>query len=416
MSVSCSADVANAVRSIHGSRIMAVVYVTGGASQTLSWLLSMPGASQTILEATVPYSMSSFGQLVGHRRGMSESSFVSTSAARELAFAAYRRAVELAPLGAPVMGVAATCALASSHPKKGDHRAFVTVHADSFVSEYCLDFEKGARDRFDEDTLSSQLVVQAMRDAVTGPGELQPNGTPLVAPLGSRDSVNGPERLAFDDPVVALLRANDSEESTYHNPRLLQYDGGTWRIGAHSTNALLCGSFNPLHVGHRRLREATERILGKGATVGYELAACNADKPPLSPDTLRERAAQFTDEPCPLVVTREPLFVGKTELMPGTVFVVGHDTAIRIVSPKYYGGSQGLNSALLAMARNSCRFLVAGRRESPDAGPFLTLDDVEIPLGFEALFEQIPEELFREDISSTAIRKLAAQQADINGV
>ena len=41
---------ADAVRRIHETRTMAVVAVAGGASQSLAWLLSVPGASKTVLE------------------------------------------------------------------------------------------------------------------------------------------------------------------------------------------------------------------------------------------------------------------------------------------------------------------------------------------------------------------------------
>jgi nicotinamide mononucleotide (NMN) deamidase PncC len=53
------------VESIHSSPTQAVVYLSGGASQSLGWLMSVPGASNTLLEAVVPYSMISMVQLLG---------------------------------------------------------------------------------------------------------------------------------------------------------------------------------------------------------------------------------------------------------------------------------------------------------------------------------------------------------------
>ena len=49
-----------------------------------------------------------------------------------------------------------------------------------------------------------------------------------------------------------------------------------------------------------------------------------------------------------------------------------------------------------------CRFLVAGRRVDDR---FLTLADADLPEEYRHLFEQIPEDDFRVDISSTAIRQ-----------
>ena len=44
------------VAAIHASPTRAVLACAGGAAQVLTWLLASPGASNTVLEASVPYS------------------------------------------------------------------------------------------------------------------------------------------------------------------------------------------------------------------------------------------------------------------------------------------------------------------------------------------------------------------------
>lgn len=53
-----------AVEAIHSSPYQTVLYLAGGASQILGLLLSVPGASNTVLEAVVPYSRMSLIQLL----------------------------------------------------------------------------------------------------------------------------------------------------------------------------------------------------------------------------------------------------------------------------------------------------------------------------------------------------------------
>ena len=53
------------IRAIHDSPTQAVVAVTGGGVATLTWLLTVPGASRTILEGTVPYAASALTGLLG---------------------------------------------------------------------------------------------------------------------------------------------------------------------------------------------------------------------------------------------------------------------------------------------------------------------------------------------------------------
>ena len=160
--------------------------------------------------------------------------------------------------------------------------------------------------------------------------------------------------------------------------------------------AVLSGAFDPLHDGHRRLLAAASahvRLPGL-----YELAVTNADKAPLDPGEVERRLAQFSDTP--VVLSREPLFWRKAALYPGSVLVVGVDTAERIVDPRYYDGERGLQRALATIRDVGCRLLVAGRRVD---GQYRTLDDLDVPRHAAGLLTELPD--FRLDLSSTALRR-----------
>lgn len=58
----------------------------------------------------------------------------------------------------------------------------------------------------------------------------------------------------------------------------------------------------------------------------------------LTLEELSQRVAQFTSAGLPLLVTRLPLFTQKAEMVPGSTFVVGYDTAARLLMSRYYGG------------------------------------------------------------------------------
>ena len=138
--------------------------------------------------------------------------------------------------------------------------------------------------------------------------------------------------------------------------------------------------------------------------MAFELAWVNVDKPPLDFLTIDARCRQFADRP--VVLTHAPTFVLKSRLFHNAAFVVGIDTAERIVQPKYYGSEAEMLAALTEIRSHGCRFLVAGRRGEDS---FRTLSKLNLPLQARELFEEISEGEFRRDISSTELRKQSSE-------
>jgi hypothetical protein len=164
--------------------------------------------------------------------------------------------------------------------------------------------------------------------------------------------------------------------------------------------AVLPGSFNPLHHGHTALARAAAVRLG--AAVHFELSVVNADKPELVPEEVMRRVRQFA-EIGPVWVTRAATFENKADIFPGAAFVLGWDTAVRVIDPKYYGGATPRDSALRKLLAHGCRLVVGGRLDT--AGVFRTWDPGTLPDEFTELFVALTEADFRADVSSTELRR-----------
>jgi nicotinic acid mononucleotide adenylyltransferase len=166
---------------------------------------------------------------------------------------------------------------------------------------------------------------------------------------------------------------------------------------------LLPGSFNPLHAGHILLARLAEELTQQ--PVAFEISVTNVDKPPLSAETVRQRLTQFAGK-SRVELTRAPTFLEKSRLFPGTTFVIGADTAERLVAPRYYGDDElQMHLALEEIANSGCSFLVAVRIDA--AGRVGTLNDIQLPPRHAHLFTEIPEHRFRFDTSSSEIRARA---------
>jgi cytidyltransferase-like protein len=196
------------------------------------------------------------------------------------------------------------------------------------------------------------------------------------------------------DPIAALLEGAGGVEFV-----LVDLAGTPQIDGAIAGVALLPGSFNPLHHGHQELARVAAQLAGR--EVLFELSVLNVDKPPLTHAETERRVAQFRGEGR-VLLTRAPRFVEKARLFPGSVFVIGWDTAVRLVQPRYYQDSEAqMHAALDEMRALETRFLVAGRATEDG---FQALEHATLPAPYASMFESIPESLFRADVSSTELR------------
>ncbi|KAL7531950.1 hypothetical protein ACHAXR_004327 [Thalassiosira sp. AJA248-18] len=171
-------------------------------------------------------------------------------------------------------------------------------------------------------------------------------------------------------------------------------------------------------------------------TVFFEMSVTNADKPPLDPLQVERRVNIFTSLPSSempkdwgIILTNAPLFSQKTSILDELIaghsegslcsenptnrkmsFVLGTDTMVRIINPKYYGNSrENMLAALVNMKEMGVHFIVGGRLEqgSENMSKFVNGEEEvkSLPAGIQKMFTLLTEDEFRLDISSTELRK-----------
>ena len=363
---------------LHAAPGRTVLAVAGGGAEAIGWLLAVPGASRTVLEAVVPYAPKALADLLGYYPVQS----VGEQTAMDMARTAYRRATRLREGYIPVVGIGCTAAISTDRPRKGEHRCHVAAWNETARVCHSLTFIKALRDRAGEEALVSRLVLRTL-------AESSGIDTDLSLDLDAGERIES-SVVSYSDAIEALV--SDHVDTVAIGPNGQAADDVVGQ-------AVLPGSFNPFHKGHERLAEVASEILETEVTL--ELSVTNVDKPPLGEAEVRRRVAPLSVR-YPVMLTRAPRFYQKAKLFPGSTFVIGRDTAVRLVDPKYYDEAEsGVTGALADIKRLGCRFLVAGR---VDNGVFRTLDQISVPDGFADMFTSIPESSFRYDMSSTDLR------------
>jgi hypothetical protein len=389
--------VAELARRINSSEApKAVMYVAGGGSEIFPILLARGGGSATLLSARIAYAPDDFRSALGCDPGK----FVNVRAARGLAMAAFRHALTIRGDLEPdeVFGLGATSKLSRGHSEReGRSReihAAIQTPTTTLVRSVTL---SGRGDRPWEERINALLLLNliAAGKEVEGSVPLEHGGRSV--PPGSVIEQSADERDC-GTPMLADLLDGRRPWVT------LDLAGGPAGLDLGPPRLLLPGSFRPLHEGHVAMAAAASRLAG--VPCGYEISLFHPEKPPLDYIAIRSRLKGFEGQSARLYLTNAPTYVEKARLFPDCTFVVGHDTAQRIVAPRFYGGSAARDAMLDELEALGARFLVFGRVDESGRFRDFTHEEFDKPASdfLARAATPVPGHVFRMDISSTEIR------------
>lgn len=406
------------IKELHESPWKMVLALTGGGSGALPLLLGVAGASGTILEGIVPYSNASILDFLKK----TPEHYSSELTARQLAMASFQRALHLDPVTNTknLLGIGATSSLASDRPKRGDHRIHIAIQSLQETWSFSLTFIKGERTRAEEEEISSLLIIFSLFHFLEKSGKN--NGQQDYPDLScSTDQIHTGadlwKSLLFDHflpgeriLVRRCVASSEWGDLLFHplGPvRAITWTNNNFKIyqddARNHYKNIFPGSFHPIHHGHLKIMEMAEQETGTIPIL--ELSVQNVDKPSLDYLEIADRLCEIqkVKSDIEVVFTQAPRFIDKSNLFPGSQFIMGADTLLRIADLSYYGGeSEKYGEILHHFMANRTKFIVFARIIEDRLE---TVSNLPIDETLRQLCQEIPPSRFLEDISSTILRK-----------
>jgi len=474
-------------------------YLAGGGSMAVSTLAATPGASSFLLEGRTTYDRHSYlnaCELPDRDTKGKGFSYGGEEAAGIAARAALGQALKLTSMDDDLrrmpmtIGVGCASVLVSGEGSPCGKGTVVARAADGLVLTLNIQMKEQERSRFEEDLVLSHLVLRSVeqlmlyreeesserlpmdKEFITRAGDVISERWELPTTSSSADDDDDGAAatttiLTKDiDTVVeeAAKRVVDRGEDAV--VLLPMYDESrrvpVWFRALSQTvlpnrSLVFPGSFNPVHVGHLALANASIKTLEKhepyvhprrhnDKPIFFELSLTNADKPSIDPKIVASRVKKFIElasksaststsplfpQQWGIVLTRAPLFEQKLKILRSKVlnrlegpgdsprinFVIGTDTMVRILNPKYYRNKarESMIESLLELKASGAGFIVGGRLEqsSSSSAPRFVSGQEELeglPDEVASMFVIMEESEFRVDLSSSQIRRKEEQE------
>jgi nicotinic acid mononucleotide adenylyltransferase len=347
------------------------VMASGAGAGIQKRLWETPGASRYLIGACFPYEKED----TERELGFEPEKYCSEETAIDLALEAYYRALgkeSMTEQRFPV-GLGVTASVTSNREHKGRHHAYVCVVTPSQVIGTEVILPKGELN-----------MQQRMGDGET---------VDMISITFLQRVIDGREGTFVNDVEEADWSAHARKRFFDHPQFLPSGLRDDWGLPLGST--IFPGSFNPPHTGHWGISRTVQRVFGSAPI--FNICATPPHKEALTVQMMLSRAKMLEGEHV-IFTQNDSTFLSKARVRPGSKFVIGADTLIRMMDEKWGHPIGPMLEEFLSLGTT---FLVFGR-ECEDGYKDSELIVNTVDVKYRNMFLPV---IGRWDVSSSQFRK-----------
>ena len=151
------------IQELHKTDFKFVIVSSGGGSNAIGTLLKVPGASNSVLEAYIPYAKESLDFYLLRKPDF----YCSKDTTLRMAARAYSAAKKIDPNSnvSKLFGLAITATLSTTYEKRGEHRFHIALQTETYSKSISCVLKKGERTREEEEALVTEFVIALLAES-----------------------------------------------------------------------------------------------------------------------------------------------------------------------------------------------------------------------------------------------------------
>ena len=149
------------ITELHKSPMKFIAVITGAGTTAISDIMSLPGASKTVIEVLIPYSRASLEFF----NSSPLNKHVSIIESKNMASLIYIKGKSYLDKNEKFIGIGCTAAISTIPHRKGEDRAHISICNGDIIKSVTINLSRKNRSRLEQERIVSDLIINLLAES-----------------------------------------------------------------------------------------------------------------------------------------------------------------------------------------------------------------------------------------------------------